>query len=262
RELPLAHSHEVRAVRTCLVIPRFTCLAHAERGPDDDRRGHEGPQRVPPVRRVPPLESLAHPSSSPSARLPARAFDARFLDRSIPCPVPSLRRPGARERPGSVAACQRIRVLLEQSPDLPLHPKSRLVADAELALEGAGGELVTARAHELDRAEPQPQARARLVEDRARGGVHVMPAELARVRRPARDPVETRALLAGGARRSGRVEPFLQELQARVVGRKPPIELCRRHLEFTSRHVDTVASTCCISLRVLLDPPRPRNSLR
>src|SRR4030095_7915507 len=55
----------------------------------------------------------------------------------------------------SVAAAQRIRLLVEEEPDLPLHAKSRLVAAPELPLEVASGDASAARAHELDCAEPQ-----------------------------------------------------------------------------------------------------------
>ena len=68
--------------------------------------------------------------------------------------------------------------------------KMRNRCAAPLPFEPASGQLRPTRPHQLDRVEPELQARSRLVEDRARRRVYVVAAVLARVGRATGDAMK------------------------------------------------------------------------
>lgn len=108
------------------------------------------------------------------------------------------------------------------------HAPSGLVGNARLPLNLLGRDAATGRGHQVNCMEPDGQRRTRLVKDRVRCGVNMVPAMVAGIRGTTGNAVMFGHLFAGLAENTVRVEEIAEPFEASCVVRKLALHFLER----------------------------------
>lgn len=122
-------------------------------------------------------------------------------------------------------AAQRGRFLLEKLTNLFEHAPRGFVGDASFPLYLFCRDSAARRGHQVDGVEPRPERRTGLVEDCSGGGVNVMAALIARIRRTASHAMMFCHTLAQFAKDAFWVQEISEPFEARSVIREHPLEV-------------------------------------